>query len=269
MSTRATTRAIAVAIGLTALVMTAVGSMTPAAAQENDDNYQPFIEGDLEVTGSAEFGPMVEITFSGSGFAPDSSVEITLFGKDNGVSVIRALVEAAGDGSVTHTTTLPDEMIEGAYTTVAAGMAEDGAVVLLSGEIFVSGNVVELTPSTTTPPETTVPTSTTAAPDDTRPTSTTIATTQSGSPSSTISDSGDSSTTASSDPTVPPDDSTTTTASDSGDDDSTGNEQAAGDGTNGSSDGGSGATLWIIVAVVVAALGGGAVYWRSRASAQA
>ncbi len=124
--------------------------------------------GDLELTSS------LVITFSGDGYAADSSVLLTLTQDDSDGAIDLGTLEVDSEGILSGTITLPDGLSPGTYTLAATGLTEDGATRVLSASVAIEGDVTTGSTTTTT-------TTTTLA----ETTTTTEATTTSGTPSTT------------------------------------------------------------------------------------
>jgi hypothetical protein len=111
------------------------------------------------------------VTITGSGFAPGSTVVLTVFSTP--VSLGTAV--ASPSGTINATVTLPPGTNAGSHTLLASGLDSQGEPVHLAKAVTVATTPPTTTPPTTTPPTTTAPTTTpptTTPPTTTAPTTT-------------------------------------------------------------------------------------------------
>jgi len=250
---RTATAAMLTAVALAVLSLF-VGST--AVAQEDDGAYVSVSEGELTVEASA-LAPGAAMTVSGEGFAPDSSLLFVVSNADAGNAILNEEIFADSAGSVTHSFTLPSEMVTADYLARVSGLTADGGSLLLEKVVRIDGNVEQLT-------TTTIVTTTTVAADPTARTDpgegAPVSATDDGAPVS--------ATTAAGDTTRP-----TPTVDQLSDDEPGVAELAAGDdsetaaaATTPSSSSGSTALVVVIVVGMVGALGATGFLLRRRAT---
>lgn len=117
----------------------------PAAAPTTPPTDAPkapaTVPTDAISVGSAAATPDAQVTMSGSGFQPGSTVRLTVYSApvDLGTATV------AADGTFSKTVTLPSGLPAGSHTLLATGLAPGGAVRYLSKALTVSASGLPVT----------------------------------------------------------------------------------------------------------------------------